>query len=158
MHPLITYKLNHVCNASSASSSGSSRPPHFSGVRTINNRNYVLSHFPIFGNGKTVPIHCHVPASFFGPPGFDRARAHLYSGSCSSSLKCSALKCSALIALRRDKTMIRRYYACYVQCSDTSLIHKYFTMFSDWCQSWRFSTCRILESKGHHINISISVL
>ena len=87
-----------MCNASTASNSRSSCPPHFSGVRTIINHSSVLPHFPRFGKGKTMSIHCHFSANFFGPSGFDRARAHLYPGSYSSSLKCSAL-----IACWREK-------------------------------------------------------
>lgn len=123
-----------MCNASTASNSRSSCPPHFSGVRTIINHSFVLPYFPRFGKGKTLPIYCQITAIFVDNADPTDLEAHLSLVSCQVSLTYSTL-----IALRRDKTMIRRYYACFIQCSDTSLIHPQCTIFCDGCQRWRFS-------------------
>ena len=110
------------------------RPPHFSRVRTKINLLLFYHIFRILASAK----HCQFPVKTLSilsdcpdPAG---PGAHLSLVSCQVSLTYSTL-----IALRRDKTMIRRYYACFIQCSDTSLIHPQCTIFCDGCQRWRFS-------------------
>ena len=114
-------------------------PPAFQQSTHKNQSTSFLSHLPDFGKCKTLSISCQNTVNFIGLSGSGRARGALVP--CLMPFLPHLLRPNLLrpIAFRRKKQMKRRYYACFTQSSDTSLMYPQCTIFCEGCQRRRFS-------------------